>query len=247
MPGTFRQRMSAMKARLAKGKKYRSSMKRRLGTFNRRVKSYVGAPGILRSSLYPRSQMLKLKYVDNVAITVSATSGLPGYYTYRTNSLYDPNYTGAGHQPFFRDQLAAAYKSYVVYGCYYKITFFDNGNNKDWKVAVMPTADIGYNPAVHSGFITAEKRGTRSTTMSYQLGTKTMKGYISNANVFGISKEKYRVMDGYSADFGADPTDTAYLHFIMQPLDGSTSINGRATIELHLLTRVYDPVVISES
>lgn len=247
MPSTLRQRLGAMKARLAKGRRYRKGMKVRLNRFRRRTKSSYGLPTIGRSSLYPRSQILKLKYVDNIAMTVSGTSGLPAYYTFRTNSLYDPNYTGGGHQPFFRDQLATAYKSYVVYGCYYKVTFLDNGNNKDWKLTVMPTADIGYNPAVYSGFITAEKRGTKSTVMTYQHGTRTMSGYVSNAQVFGISKEKYRVTDGYSADFGSDPVDTAYLHFIMQPIDGSISITGRAVIELTLLTRVYDPVVVSSS
>lgn len=247
MSSNLKQRLGAMKARLAKGKKYRQQMKARLRKFTRRTKSSIGLPNIGRSSLYPRSQILKLKYVDNIAMTVSATSGLPAYYTFRTNSLYDPNYTGGGHQPFFRDQLAAAYKSYVVYGAYYRVTFLDNGNDKDWKLTVMPTADIGYNPAVYSGFITSEKRGSRSAVMTYQHGTRTMSGYISNAKVFGISKEKYRVTDGYSANFGSDPVDTAYLHLIMQPIDGSISIVGRAVVEITLLTRVYDPIVVDSS
>lgn len=35
-------------------------------------------------------------------------------YSFMVNSLYDPNYTGGGHQPAGFDQIAALYKHYII-------------------------------------------------------------------------------------------------------------------------------------
>jgi len=44
---------------------------------------------------------------------VAATGSL-GIYQWRTNSLFDPNFTGTGHQPYGFDQMKTYYASYLV-------------------------------------------------------------------------------------------------------------------------------------
>lgn len=58
-----------------------------------------------------------MDYFANISNGALYTSA--GYYTpmwtFRLNSLYDPDYTGTGHQPRFFDQWSAIYGSYNVY------------------------------------------------------------------------------------------------------------------------------------
>eukprot|EP01083_Nonionella_stella_P137797 419284_1 len=60
----------------------------------------------------PMSDTQILRYVDQVTITPVA--GTVGFHTFRANSIYDPDYTGVGHQPLNHDILADKYGSYVV-------------------------------------------------------------------------------------------------------------------------------------
>jgi len=53
-----------------------------------------------------------MRYVESV--TFSGATGALGVYQWRTNSLFDPNFTGVGHQPYGFDQMKTYYASYLV-------------------------------------------------------------------------------------------------------------------------------------
>lgn len=73
---------------------------------------------------FPDRLSTKLCYGDAVNITM--TSGALSFYTFRMNGLYDPDYTGAGHQPQWFDQLAAVYRNYRVKGAKIFVDFISN-------------------------------------------------------------------------------------------------------------------------
>jgi len=56
----------------------------------------------------------RFRYSQRVAVT--STGGALGTYVFRANSCYDPDYTGAGHQPMGWDEMSSLYKHYVVLG-----------------------------------------------------------------------------------------------------------------------------------
>lgn len=76
----------------------------------------------LRFTPFPNVKIVRHKYCDVVTMA-GALAGSPQYYQFRCNSMYDPDYTGVGHQPMFRDEMAAQYKSYTVLKSYIRITF----------------------------------------------------------------------------------------------------------------------------
>lgn len=63
--------------------------------------------------------VVKQRYYENVNVGDNITA--PYAYTFRTNSTWDPNETGTGHQPKGRDAYAANYNNYVVTGCRWKV------------------------------------------------------------------------------------------------------------------------------
>lgn len=76
----------------------------------------------LVSGGFPSSQDVTLKYCETVAVNPGA-AGSMGTYAMRTNSLFDPNLTGSGHQPMGRDAWAGIYSRYVVKSSRCIVTF----------------------------------------------------------------------------------------------------------------------------
>ena len=73
---------------------------------------------------FPRTIITKLRYCDYGKIT--ASSGARALNIFSANGIYDPDITGVGHQPLYRDQWAAIYSHYVVIGSKITVTFNSN-------------------------------------------------------------------------------------------------------------------------
>lgn len=60
----------------------------------------------------PATLKMGIKYSDLVSWDLAAIT--LGTYTFRANDLYDPDYSGTGHQPLGFDQLMAMYNRFTV-------------------------------------------------------------------------------------------------------------------------------------
>lgn len=69
----------------------------------------------------PNSINVRLRYSD--VITLTSTAGSLSKHVFRSNSLFDPDLTGVGHQPMYYDQLGALYSNYVVLGSKIRVLF----------------------------------------------------------------------------------------------------------------------------
>lgn len=71
--------------------------------------------------LGPDKLRTRLRYCQSNQ-TLTCTTGVPTVRQYRLNSLFDPDFTGVGHQPYGFDQIVLmGYQAYCVYGVKYKI------------------------------------------------------------------------------------------------------------------------------
>jgi hypothetical protein len=55
---------------------------------------------------------------------IDPSAGAPASYLFHANGLYDPDHTGAGHQPHGFDQIMALYKNYQVLSSAIEVTLF---------------------------------------------------------------------------------------------------------------------------
>lgn len=62
---------------------------------------------------FPNSKTVALRYVEDITLNPGDSPSL-SVNVWRVNNLYDPNYTGAGHQPMYFDNYAAIYSKYRV-------------------------------------------------------------------------------------------------------------------------------------
>lgn len=84
--------------------------------------------GLTGNPIPPRI-FTKLKYVQTLQ-PINITAGAPTVRQYRLNSCYDPDFTGAGHQPYGFDQWSSggfAFQNYMVHAV---------------KICIMPDARI---------------------------------------------------------------------------------------------------------
>ena len=66
-------------------------------------------------------QIVKMRYVEEFELNPGL--GSVASYVFRANGLYDPNYTGAGHQPYGFDQWMTYYNQFTVLGSKMKAIF----------------------------------------------------------------------------------------------------------------------------
>jgi len=100
----------------------RRSTKRRAPKRNSAPKSSSAASLVSRGNAagmsripglgFPHSMLTNLRYVDTYALTI--TSGSLAKQVMRWNSVFDPDLTGTGHQPLYRDTYASIYDQYAV-------------------------------------------------------------------------------------------------------------------------------------
>lgn len=97
---------------------------------------------------YNNNYTVRLTYADNYRHEVNY--GNSSRQIFRTNSIFDPDYTGTGHQPLFRDLWASQYDYYTVLSCEYEIHFYNGStDNLTWTSVGTASQRIG-SVQVHS-------------------------------------------------------------------------------------------------
>lgn len=91
---------------------------RRRRNFKGRKTARIGRRGTTISNMsggtpLPQKYLVKMKYVEEIGLVAAAS--VPGVWVFRLNSIFDPDFTGTGHQPFGRDQLVDFYHRYRVF------------------------------------------------------------------------------------------------------------------------------------
>lgn len=177
-------------------------------------------PGIDGNTIFgfPNSIITKIRYCDQIVIT--STLGVLGTYLFAANSIFDPDQTGIGHQPLFRDNFANIYNYYVVLGSKITCTFLsDTPAQTPWIVG-----------------ITGDDNGTSSTVLATRMElnnsvSRLMPPYGSGDAVqtLEMTYEPNRNL-GVNAEgdgtartaVGSDPTDVWYYSLFAATLNAST-------------------------
>ena len=93
----------------------------RATTVRKKTKTY-GIPTQVRvgRQAFPKQLFNTLKYTE--VVNLALVAGLSTF-VFSCNGMFDPNSTGAGHQPLYYDQLTAVYDHYTVLKSRIKVTY----------------------------------------------------------------------------------------------------------------------------
>lgn len=170
---------------------------------------------------FPLQYNVKLTYGVNVSIGTPGSLPTASAYRFRLNSLYDPDVTGTGHQPYQYDQLTAMYKNYIVKACYVDITFQNPSVAGLW-VGWSFHGDASLNDdPTGKQLEDMMERPTFTCVPISDFGTQSinLRMEVPIHTVLGLTRSQYMsVTDQYGAAYNASPLSNAYLDlFIVDP------------------------------
>jgi hypothetical protein len=169
----------------------------------------------------------------------------PGFldYVLRLNSLFDPDFSGGGHQPKGFDQLAVLYNRYRVYDTHWRIFLSPAVVGAPPKlVAVVPTNATGLFANVDA----AAEAYKAQTGVITDARPAYISGSVHLPLLNGKTQAQYAADDLTSAVVTADPSEALALHIVLQNLTGLAE-NINVFVQLHYECEFFDPQQIPQS
>lgn len=187
---------------------------------------------------FAQRYICKMKYAEVRAVTGPALGGLVQY-NYRLNSIFDPNLTGGGHQPYGSDQLADIYNRYRVFRVDYAISALNSDGSVNYSVlgAVPSNEPITTFTGVSD---IMESPRAKYVTQAPSAPLKVLKGSISLPSLAGRTKAQYMADDRYQAEFSTNPLESLVLNIVAGTMTGTSGTGGAATNSMNLsISLVY--------
>lgn len=162
---------------------------------------------LVNKALHPIPQrfITKMKYSETVA-----TDAL-GLFYFNLNSVFDPNRTGVGHQPYGHDTLATLYNRYRVISCGWRIQCMLASGGTPINVGCIPANDTVTFSTISE---LRENPRARYITQNPGAGAMTLSGKSYLPSLVGRSKAQYMADDRYQAAVGASPQELAILNIL---------------------------------
>lgn len=179
----------------SRGKKvaFRKGVVRRPLTKFKRVFRATKSLSTRSADPFPAHKMYNLRYTQNFQLATGAV-GLYGLQqAFNINSLFDPDSTGVGHQPYGYDALQLAYNKYKVIGATIELTYTDPSADGVLAQTLLTNAQnttvnlSGQTPDVflEKQFVTRKFMNNSGS----QVSKKTIK--VSMAAVSGLTKLQF--------------------------------------------------------
>lgn len=206
-------------------KKKRSRRPKRRTLTTRPQRYYSGIPDVFKT---------KLIYTEFV--TGSTTT--PSNIRINANNLYDPNQTGVGHQPYWRDQLATLYQRYRVLGCMIEVNGRMQTSGEVGRVYICPLTS-GTSGFVNSGIMSEAKRVSKKV-VTFQKPIY-IKRYMSIASIDSVRPVTVKEDEVYSAPIALStgPEATPGFQVSWANLDSGTSTAWKMEIRVTYFTEFY--------
>lgn len=154
---------------------------------------------------FPQKMIVTMKYSTYVRLDPSV--GAPvAYNWFRANSIYDPDQTGTGHQPYSHDTYQTIYQHYRVLSSKIICNFVPNGSSSTGHVVCGVITTPTVEPALVLDYDTIRERDIGK----YKINS----GQDQVVKVTGAynSKKMYPSNVGnLNALFGNNPTEEAYF------------------------------------
>lgn len=180
-----------------------------------------------------------LGYNQGVSVAISSGS-ISTDQVFRLNSLYDPDFTGGGHQPYGRDTLATIYNRYRVHRVSGFVSFASN-SNVPCRVVIVPT---NTRAAITDIDLAAETPYAQSTWLLTNQPTIIPFKFSLN-KIVGVTKRTYGADDRYQSVFSTDPAEDIDLHIVAWSSGSSQTIF--ANVHIKYYTEVWDPHELAQS
>lgn len=203
--------------------------KRRMARRRKRTKRRSRRRLSLRAFPVPDSTVCKLRYVQWGQFNTAATGA--DFTVFRANSIFDPWFTGAGHQPMGFDEWAEFYDTYMVLGARITVTY----QSKDATATGFSYVGVTLSDRPSSIAATLEEAMERNNVKFRLLTGISSKGAVTVSKTFSAKRffgvkdmsdnrgtlgakvdtnpeeDAYFILTNYSSVDGTDPTSIGFV------------------------------------
>lgn len=192
----------------------------------------------------PLMRTAKLRY--NTQQQISSTSGIMQHYTMRANSLFDPDFSGIGHQPMGFDQWSNLYNHYVVVGARMTVRFMNASGsasaNPPYYGGVLLTDQSSFPYSNASAVIESRKGISRMGAWLFPL---QLTQNFSAKGFYNLTDTKDN-FDRIGAAVTTNPAEEAFFQVWLQPV-GSQTIGLTADITIEYICKFSEPKDLAQS
>jgi len=157
-------------------------------------------------------------------MTTSTATLVGNNQIFNLNSIFDPDRSGAGHQPYGFDQLSALYNRYRVLRTRWRIIF--SPANASYHLVVLPLN--GLLPAAIAGDTTFQAAAENPRAQFWVQGasgqSKIIQGNLALNDLNGCTSVEYKADDRFEAQISASPNEVMTLNIGLYNPNGSTII-----------------------
>ena len=166
---------------------------------------------------FPRVMRAVLRYSD--VVLINPVVGFTASHIYRAGSIFDPDYTAAGHQPYGYDTYALIYNHYRVVKSVCKVTNTTGGGNTIMSLSLHD--DVG---TVSDYDLTREMKPGKFVPLNTTTETKSLSMVYNSVQAFPGQ------ISDTTALMGNNPAEEMYFHISAQGSNKTVDGNGLSVV-----------------
>ena len=198
---------------------------------------------------FPLRKLVKFRYVTFASINPSTSS--VAYNVYRANSLFDPDYTGVGHQPSNFDRWMGIYNHFTVIGSKINVRWAPTSAGSLTPAIVGVTLNDGVTDL--SGLTTEdvlEKKLTRTkwrVVGSQSRDIDSVTHHFSAKKFFGKPNSSIIGDSLYRGTDAGNPTEGAYFTVFASNISGNDPDAMNLIVTIDYIAMLTEPQMTDES
>jgi hypothetical protein len=185
---------------------------------------------------FPAQKHVTMAYVSRHRL--STTTGSVSVQQFRLNSLFDPDFTGGGHQPMGFDQWSAFYNHYVVTKCTYEVEFVDVTNSVTTQSTVA--FHVSDDTVIPTDLETLTELGSQ-TALASIYGPTVISGSVDVAAFYRRPKNSITLDGDLRSIVTASPSDIVIGSLVSQTNSQASSGTLDAIVKLVFTSVFMEP------
>ena len=187
----------------------------------------------------PRT-IVRMKYAGQQLIS---TGVVPAHYIFNLNSLYDPDRSGTGHQPYGFDTYTTLYNRYRVFAMSYRIELVSPGSTAQQLIV----GATNHAASLTNAELASESPGFRTKWAQGGVKSALITGKVYLPKLAGQTSAQYKAGEKYAATISGSPSELMCLHVVLKDagVAGITACNLSVVLMYH--AEWFDPVELSQS
>jgi len=199
--------------------------------------------GPLGGRLQAKTAYVTMKYSQEISMDPAIISGTASYH-FRANSIYDPDESGTGHQPYMHDTYQQLYNHYEVVSSRIVVRVYPNIDAS----AAMAITTVGLVSSTGDRFLDLESfreasRGQTMFTNHNSTPTRSIKARFSKRSSFGSNSPEQT-----GANFGSNPAALRFFRVTYGPAIGIENVGaGFFAVDIYYRVRLSEPIIQNAS